>query len=91
MHDLVLMTLVHLIKHLRCHTYSCFPSHVAHTLLAAGVADVEGFHGIDFFVSFTNLLLGFHLVEFSGISRVLLVLVLMDAPKWWSDKQQNQE
>ena len=56
-----------------------------------GMADLEGFHDIDFFVSFPNLLLGFLLVEFSGIYRVLLVLVLMDAPKWWSDKQQNQE
>ena len=55
------------------------------------MADLEGFDGIDFFVNFTNLLLGFLLVEFSGIYRVLLVLVLMDAPKWWSDKQQNQE
>jgi len=55
------------------------------------MADLEGFHNIDFFVSFPNLLLGFLLVEFSGIYRVLLVLVLMDAPKWWSDKQQNQE
>ena len=59
--------------------------------LAAGMADLEGFHGINFFVSFTNLLLGFLLVEFSGIYRVLLVLVLVDAQKWWSDKQQNQE
>ena len=59
--------------------------------LAAGMADLEGFHDIDFFVSFTNLLMRFLLVEFSGIYRVLLVLVLMDAPKWWSDKQQNQE
>jgi len=31
------------------------------------MADLEGFHGIDFFVSFTNLLLGFLIVEFSGI------------------------
>ena len=45
------------------------------------VANLEGFHGIDFFVTFTNLLLGFLLVEFSGIYRVLLILVLMDAPK----------
>ena len=35
--------------------------------LAAGMADLEGFHDIDFFVSFTNLLLGFLIVEFSGI------------------------
>jgi hypothetical protein len=55
------------------------------------MAILEGFHGLDFFVSFTNLLMRFLLVEFSGIYRVLLVLVLMDAPKWWSDKQQNQE
>ena len=59
--------------------------------LAAGMADLEGFHDINFFVSFTNLLLGFLLVEFNGIYRVLLVLVLVDAQKWWSDKQQNQE
>jgi len=45
------------------------------------MVDLEGFHNIDFFVNFTNLLLGFLLVEFSGIYRVLLVLVLMDAPK----------
>jgi len=50
---------------------------------------LEGFHGIDFFVSFTNLLPGPLLVEFNGIYRVLLVLILMDAPKWWSNKQQN--
>ena len=68
-----------------------FSSRVAHTLLAAGMADLEGFHGIDFLVNFTNLLLEFHLIEFSGTYRVLLVLVLMDAPKWWLDKQQNQE
>jgi len=55
------------------------------------MADLEGFHGINFFVSFTNLLLGFLLVEFSGIYKVLLVLVPMDTQKWWSDKQQNQE
>jgi hypothetical protein len=53
------------------------------------MANFEGFHGINLFISFTNMLLGFLLVEFSGIYRVLLVLVLMDAPKWWSDKQQN--
>jgi len=74
-----------------CWTYNCFPSHVAHTLLAAGMTDLEGFHGINFFVSFTNLLPGFLLIEFSGIYEVLLVLVLMDTQKWWSDKQQNQE
>jgi len=45
------------------------------------MADLEGFHGIDFLVNFTNLLLEFHLIEFSGTYRVLLVLVLMDAPK----------
>jgi hypothetical protein len=55
------------------------------------MVDLEGFHGFDCLVSFTNLRVGFLLVEFSGNYRVLLVFVLMDAQKWWLDKQQNLE
>jgi hypothetical protein len=58
-------------------TYNCVSSRVTHTLLAAGMVYLEGFHNIHFFVSFINLVLGFILVNFSGFYILVLVLVLV--------------
>jgi hypothetical protein len=58
-------------------TYNCVSSCGTHTLLAVGMADLEGFHGIHFFISFINLVLGFILVDFSGFGIVVIVRVLM--------------
>jgi len=55
------------------------------------MADLERFHNINFFISCTNLRLGFLLVDFSGFRISVLVLVLIDVPKWWLENQQNHE
>jgi len=79
-------------------TYNCFSSGITHTILAVGMADFECFHSIEFFIRFPNWLLGFLPVDFTAFDIILLpvdftafdiillVIVLMDIPKWWSNK-----
>ena len=67
-------------------TYNYFSSGITHTILAVGMANFECFHSIDFFIRFPNWFLGFLPVDFTAFSIILLVIVLMDIPKWWSHK-----
>jgi hypothetical protein len=40
------------------------------------MADLEGFHNINFFIKFPNWLLGFLSIDFSGFGIIVLVIVL---------------
>ena len=64
-------------------TYNCFSGGIIHTLLAAGMEDFEGFHSID--------ILEFLPIDFTGFGIIVLIMVLMDVPKWWSHKQRNHD
>ena len=72
-------------------TYNCFSSGITHTILAVGMVDFKCFHNMKFFIRFPNWLLGFLPVDFTAFGIILLVIVLMDIPKWWSNKQRNDE
>ena len=71
--------------------YNCFSSGITHTILAVGMTDFECFHSIEFFIRFPNWLLGFFPIVFTAFGIILLVIVLMDIPKWCSNKQQNHD
>jgi len=51
------------------------------------MADFECFHNIEFFIRFSNCLLGFLPIDFTSFGIILLVIVLMDIPKWWSNSE----
>ena len=72
-------------------TYNYFSSGITHTILAVGMADFECFHSIEFFIRFPNWLPGFLSVDFTAFDIILFVIVLMDIPKWWSDRQRNHD
>jgi len=55
------------------------------------MTDFECFHSIEFFIRFPNWLMGFLPVDFTAFGIILLVIVLMAIPKWWSNKQRNHD
>ena len=62
--------------------YNCFSSGITHSILAVGMTDFECFHNIEFFIRFSNCLLGFLPIDFTSFGIILLVIVLMDILKW---------
>ena len=71
-------------------TYNCFSSSITHTILAVGMVDFKCFHNTKFFIRFPSWLLGLLPIDFIAFGIILLI-VLMDIPKWWSDKQRNHD
>jgi len=67
--------------------YNYFSSGITHSILAVGMTDFECLHNIEFIIRFPNWLLGFLPIDFTAFSIIFLVIVLMDIPKWWSNKQ----